>query len=226
MALILREQHQQLAEYAVWKIEEEPAFYRAGLILSAWEESYLAGITHPKRKLTWLASRYLLKLLLNTSEFVELLFDEHGKPYVNNDDIHVSISHCDTYAAAMVSRNGAVGIDIELTSRDITPIKAKFLSQTEIDHIGEESMLQKLMVYWGAKEVIYKIYSKRKLEFRDDMYIKPFVLSARGDIYGILMKNGLVQDYLLHYTFKPEFILVVGVEKEVVVISAPSGSNI
>ncbi len=214
MALIFREQYQQLAEYAVWKIEEEPEFYRAGLILSDWEQSYLDGISHPKRKLTWLASRYLLKLLLNTTEFVELVFDEHGKPYVANDFIQVSISHCDTYAAAMVSRAGGVGIDIELTTRDISAIRHKFLSPSELDQLRGDNAGQQLMVYWGAKEVIYKIYGKRKLEFRDDMYIKPFILAPRGDIYGVLMKNGVVADYLLHYTFTEAFILVVGVEKE------------
>ncbi len=214
MALVLRENYQQLAEYAVWKIEETPDFYRAGLILNDWEQNYLDNITHPRRKLTWLASRYLLKLLLNTNEFVELLFDEYGKPFVANDDIFVSISHCDTYAAAMVSRNCAVGIDIETTDRDITPISRKFLSQIELEQISGDKSLRQLMVYWGAKEVIYKIYGKRKLEFRDDMFIKPFQLAPRGDIYGVLMKNGRVEDYLLHYSFTEAFILVVGVEKE------------
>lgn len=214
MSLVLREQHRQIAEYAVWKIEEAPEFYRAGLILSEWEQGYLDNITHPKRKLTWLASRYLLKLLLNTSEFVELLFDEHGKPYVNNDNIFVSISHCDTYAAAMVSRQCEVGIDIETTNRDIRIIQHKFLSEEEFAAINPNMIKESLMVYWGAKEVIYKIYGKRKLEFRDDMYIKPFRLSARGDLDGVLIKNGMVADYTLHYTFTDTFILLVGVEKE------------
>ncbi len=222
MALVLREQYQQLAEYAVWKIEEEAEFYRAGLILNEWETNYLNNINHPRRQLTWLASRYLLKLLLNTTEFVELLFDEHGKPYVANEDIYVSISHCDTYAAAIVSKVCAVGIDIETTDRDISRISRKFMSGTELEQIRQPQAGQQLMVYWGAKEVIYKIYGKRKLEFREDMYIKPFLMAPRGDIYGVLMKNGLIEDYLLHYAFTDTFILVVGVEKEIRQLSAPA----
>jgi phosphopantetheinyl transferase len=219
MALILREHYKQLAEYAVWKIEETPEFYRAGLILSDWEQQYLDRITHPKRQLTWLASRYLLKLLLNTTSFVELLFDEHGKPYVANDTIKISISHCEGFAAAMVSRECGVGIDIETPERDISPIKRKFLSQTELDHVDNPDQYRLLMVYWGAKEVIYKIYGKRKLEFRDDMYIKPFLLQDHGDIDGMLMKNGLVADYLMHYFQNEAYILVVGVEKEVSILN-------
>ena len=219
MALILREHYQHLAEYAVWKIEEEPEFYLKGLILSEWEQNYLNRINHPKRRLTRLASRYLLKLLLNTSAFVELLFDEHGKPYVANDIVKVSISHCDTYAAAMVSRECGVGIDIETPERDISPIQNKFLSPTELEQINNGDKRELLMVYWGAKEVIYKIYGKRKLEFKDDMYIKPFILQQRGDIDGMLMKNGLVADYLMHYFQNDRFILVVGVEKEVSILN-------
>jgi len=215
MALVCREHYLQFAEYAVWKIEESPEFYLSGLVLSHWETGYLNNIAHPQRKLTWLASRYVLKLLFNTDTFIELLFDEHGKPFVANADVQVSISHCDKYAAAMVGKQGAVGIDVETTDRDISRISRKFLSDSELKAAGEESKAKKLMIYWGAKEVIYKIYGKRKLEFRDDMYIKPFILSPRGDLYGMLMKQGYLAEYLLHYTCSDEYLLVVGVEKEV-----------
>ena len=110
MALVLKESLLNYAEYAVWKIEEEPEFYRSKLILSEWETNYLAAITHPKRQLTWLASRYLLKFLMNTDEFVELLFDEHGKPYVTNFDLHVSLSHSFTYAAAIFGNDTLTNI--------------------------------------------------------------------------------------------------------------------
>lgn len=218
MALILRESLLDYAEYAVWKIEEEPQFYRSKLILSDWETNYLAAISHPKRQLTWLASRYLLKYLMNTEDFVELLFDEHGKPFVSNFDLHVSLSHSFTYAAAIISKDYRVGIDIEEPNRKIDIIKHKFLSPVELNHIGNQEEMKKLLIYWSSKEVMYKIYGKRKLEFKDDMYVKPFLLKERGDIDGILMKGGTVAEYHMHYSLKQDFTLVVGVEKEVVVL--------
>ena len=133
MALVLKENLLNYAEYAVWKIEEEPEFYRAGLILSDWETNYLNNITHPKRKLTWLASRFLLKQLIDTDVFVELLFDEHGKPYVTNFDIFVSLSHSNEHAAAIVSKSFEVGIDVEEPHRKIEIIKNKFLSTVELN---------------------------------------------------------------------------------------------
>ncbi len=219
MALVLKENLLNYARYAVWKIEEEPDFYRAGLILSEWETNYLNNITHPKRQLTWLASRYLLKQLMDTDVFVELLFDEHGKPFVSNFDLYVSLSHSNGYAAAIISENYEVGIDVEEPHRKIEIIKNKFLSPVELKNIGDKNVRQNLLIYWSAKEVIYKIYGKRKLEFKDDMYIKPFLLKERGDIDGMLMKNGVVADYHLHYMLNNEFTLVVGAEKEVSIIN-------
>lgn len=221
MALVLKENLLNYAEYAVWKIEEEPEFYRAGLILSDWETNYLNNITHPKRKLTWLASRFLLKQLIDTDVFVELLFDEHGKPYVTNFDIFVSLSHSNEHAAAIVSKNYEVGIDVEEPHRKIEIIKNKFLSPVELNNIGETQVQQQLLIYWSAKEVMYKIYGKRKLEFKDDMYVKPFMLKERGDLNGILMKNGLVAEYHMHYLLNTDFTLVVGAEKDVSVINQP-----
>jgi len=219
MALVLKENLLNYARYAVWKIEEEPDFYRTGLILSEWETNYLNNITHPKRQLTWLASRYLLKLLMDTDVFVELLFDEHGKPFLANFDLHVSLSHSSGYAAAIISNNYEVGIDVEEPHRKIEIIKTKFLSGIELKNIGDENLRENLLIYWSAKEVMYKIYGKRKLEFKDDMYIKPFLLKQRGDIDGMLMKNGSVADYHLHYLLNKDFTLVVGAEKEVSIIN-------
>lgn len=220
MPLLLREKILHHAEYAVWKIDEEPAFYLSNLILSDWEKNYLDNISHPKRKLTWLASRYLLKYLMATNEFVELLFDIHGKPFISNFEVYVSLSHTNNHSAAIISKKYEVGIDIEEQDGKIESIKNKFLSSIEITNIGDDDHLKKLLIYWSAKEVMYKIYGKRKLEFKEDMYVKPFMLEERGDIDGVLMKGGMIADYHMHYLIEENFTLVVGIENEVSVITA------
>lgn len=219
MPLVLREKILNHAEYAIWKIEESPEFYLSHLILSDWEQNYLNNISHPRRKLTWLASRYLLKFLMDTNEFVELLFDVHGKPFISNFEIFLSLSHTNNYAAAIVSKKYEVGIDIEEQDGKIQSIKNKFLSPIELANIGEKDHLKKLLIYWSAKEVMYKIYGKRKLEFKEDMYVKPFVLYERGDIDGVLMKNKMIADYHMHYLIAPTYTLVVGIENEISIIN-------
>ncbi len=218
MPVVLKEQLADYAEYAVWKIEEDNDFFLSQLILSDWEQKYLDDIQHPARKLQWLASRYVLKYLMNTTQFVELLFDVHGKPFISNFDLKLSLSHSAGYAAAIISQEYEVGIDIEESHRNMEQLKNKFLSPTEINNIGEEERMRKLLLYWSAKEVIYKIYGKRKLEFKDDMFIKPFLLKSRGELDGVLLKHGQVVDYLMHYIVQENFVLVAGAEKEVSVL--------
>lgn len=151
MSLILQENLLGVADYGVWKMEEDPAYYLSALILSDWEKSYLDSISHPKRKMSWLASRYLVKHLMKTDEFVELLIDVHGKPFVNNFPLQVSISHSNNYAAAIISKDYDVGIDIEEPHRNMEEIREKFLSDPELEVVGDQNRMQKLLVVLECK---------------------------------------------------------------------------
>lgn len=219
MALVLCENYSPQIKFGVWKIVEDEAFYASRLIFSKWEKNYIDSITHADRRLHWLASRYLLKELLNTNNFVELLFDTHGKPFIKNLNYKVSITHCTEYAAVIVSEIHDVGIDIEDAVRNIENIKFKFLSQTEISQLQPPHIKKQLLVYWSAKEVMYKIYGKRKLEFKEDLFVKPFNMQKRGDITGILMKNGNVVNFNMHYFREDAYSFVIGTDAEIKIFS-------
>lgn len=206
--------------YAIWQIDEPESYFTPLLKFGNWEKQYFDAIKSPNRRLTWLASRYLLKRVLGTDQFVELLFDNHGKPYLGNYDVKISLSHTDKFAAAIVSESYEVGIDVEEPSRDISSIRNKFLSETEIENLHNPQAKLELMLYWSAKEVIYKIYGKRKLEFNEDMFIKPFKIGESGTMNGMLLKNGSVTKYNLHYLVKPEYCVVFGTDTEVEIISS------
>ncbi|MBC8047899.1 MAG: 4'-phosphopantetheinyl transferase superfamily protein [Fimbriimonadaceae bacterium] len=212
MALVLHEKLLTHSEFAVWRIEEDDSFYLKKLILSYSEREFINAIKHPAQKTRWLASRYLLKYLMQTDVFVELLADDQGKPFIRNFDLHISISHSNNYVAVFISNTHTVGIDVEESSRNIMALKNKFLSQTELQQLSESVLQKQLIVYWAAKEVIYKIYGKRKLEFKDDMYIKPFSLHGKGTIDGVLMKHGAVLSYNLNYYQNDDFTLVTGTD--------------
>lgn len=206
----MKENLHDTAEFGIWKIEEDADFYLAGLLLSTWEQEYINAIKNPHRKLQWLASRYLLKQMIGTNEFVELLSDEHGKPYIANMQYNVSISHTENYAGVIVSKDHVVGIDVEEPQRNVQHLKNKFLSATELEQLQTENYNTQLLIYWSAKEVMYKIYGKRKLEFKDDMFVRPFLLNKRGSIHGVLMKNGSTVLYDLHYICAENFTVVAG----------------
>ncbi len=86
-------------------------------ILSKREYAYFITITHPQRKLEYLAGRFAAKEAYTKAygEFderlsfyqVEVLRKENGVPYIEStysedDDVYVSISHTKHYAIAMV----------------------------------------------------------------------------------------------------------------------------
>lgn len=212
MALVLQKNLGADTEFAVWKIEEDDSFYLQKLLLSEAEHLHIQGIRHPAQKSRWLASRYLLKHLMNTNAFVELLADENGKPYIRNFPLQVSISHSDSYAAVIISENNNIGIDVEETSRNIKVLQSKFLSPAELNTLQPEIRNKQLLLYWAAKEVMYKMYALRKLEFKDDMYVHPFQLHTAGSLNGILTKNNLFYTYHLQYILHKDYVLVTGME--------------
>ncbi|MFN0276804.1 MAG: 4'-phosphopantetheinyl transferase family protein [Chitinophagales bacterium] len=212
MALVLKEKLHGKAEFALWKIEEEDGFYNQKLVLSKEETAYILSIKHPAQRTRWLASRYLLKDLMKTDEFVELLADAHGKPYISNFPLQISISHSNKYAAVILSKTHNVGIDVEEVGRNIEPLKHKFLSVTELQTLQPETQKEQLLLYWAAKEVMYKMYAKKKLEFKYDMLVKPFELKQKGYLFGILTKNDQVFHYNMSYLLMQNYVLVYGIE--------------
>lgn len=88
--------------------------------------------------------------------------DANGKPVLKNSEAHLSISHTQQFAAVMFSRNKAVGIDLENINPKVERIAHKFLREDEINAIDEEEKIGKLILYWSAKEALYKLHAKAK----------------------------------------------------------------
>ncbi len=113
-------------------------------------------VSHPLKRLQHLAGRYLL------TEF--------------------SISHCGSYAAAIVSSRYRVGIDVEFTAPGIERIREKFLSADELavafdglDRSGHR--LRQLTLLWSAKESIFKWYSLGGVNFRQHIqWTEPYFI--------------------------------------------------
>ena len=59
----------------------------------------------------------------------------------------------------------------------------KYLSDTEFIHA--DSDLAALGIYWCAKEALYKLYGKKKISFKNSIYIKEFT-KDENQVSGIL----------------------------------------
>ena len=115
--------------------------------------------------------RFLLGKLIG--EEIELTYYETGKPYLKNRTEEISISHSHDMLALMVDKQKPTGVDIELVRDKVLNIKHKFLSDSELADIAGQP-IEKVLVYWAAKETLYKIYAKKSVDFREHLFISNF----------------------------------------------------
>ncbi len=121
-------------------------------------------VTHPHKKLQHLAGRYLLKFLYPDFPLSLIRIADTRKPFLADEAYHFSISHCGDYAAAIVSRDKRVGIDIEIPTGKILKIEHKFLHEEERRMISDSGLerTNQLTLMWCCKEAMFKWWGKRK----------------------------------------------------------------
>ena len=127
-------------------------------------------------------------------------YDEFGKPSLRNDDRQISISHTDGMVAVQIS-NQPTGVDVEKISGRVAKIAHKFLSPTELKAIDIKNQLLHMYAYWGAKETIYKIYGRKRLDFKKDIRIEPFKIEKKGSIKANLKTKEAISfnlDYFIY----------------------------
>lgn len=157
-------------EVLVWKIEEAFEFFSSNLRLSNVESQEYLNITNEARKLEWLASRFVQRRLIKDS----LIKDDFGKPSLDKQEGFVSIAHCKDFAAAMYSKEGPVGIDIEPIDCKVLRIAQKFLNTHELSFIASATDVQHVIAAWCVKEAVFKWYGKKSLSFKNNIQIRTF----------------------------------------------------
>ena len=199
MPLLLKEKINDHSSWALWHIKEDVEGLLQQLSLSLPEEQELELLKSDQRKLEWMSSRLLLKELAMDYHFPnpEIIKDSFGKPYLAGSDVQISLSHSFPFAAAIIHTRKAVGIDIEHGREQLLRIRHKFLNSVELDCAGNQ--LEKLCVYWTAKEALYKLYGKRGLILKEQVLLPPFELAECGELNCHLLVNGVKQPYTLHY---------------------------
>lgn len=157
----------------IWKLEEsEDELYE--LLGGEFNLDDLSAISHSDKRREWLASRLLIRKLVDKLEvaYHGTHKDEHGKAFLVNHDYHISLTHTLEYVAAIINPAAAVGIDMEKESEKLQRVAHKFLSPRELERTGSDIHL--LCIYWCVKEAVYKQYGKKKISFKDSIFVNPF----------------------------------------------------
>jgi len=191
----------------VWKITETFNDLLSQIKLNSDETTILNNFSNNKRKIEWLCTRLLLKELTNSD--LKIIYNEEGKPYLDNNFYNISISHSKSLVSIILSKNNKVGIDIEEISDKIERVINKFLSKTEQNTIVKDNLrLFHLYLCWSAKEALYKVFSENKLNFIENISIMPFQPRNNGIFYAKVIINESANTYALSYELIDNNVLV------------------
>jgi len=151
----------------IWKIEETEEFFRDKV-------PEHRNVTHPHKRLQHLSGRYLLQFLFPDFPYSLIRIADTRKPFLPDEQYHFSISHCGDYAAAIVSKDSRVGIDVEIPVKKIEKIRDKFLKAGELEIFNIQysiNNIQLLTLLWSAKESVFKWYGNGGVDFRKQIQL-------------------------------------------------------
>jgi len=168
MPVFFQHQINDTTRLGIWKIEETEEFFKENV-------PQHRDVTHPHKRLQHLAGRFLLQYLFPDFPYELIKIADTRKPFLPNEQYHFSISHCGDYAAAIVSKEKRVGIDIEIPVDKIAAIMYKFLSAKEHGIFNlvpgatdslHPNAYQTPTILWSAKEAVFKWYGNGGVDFR------------------------------------------------------------
>jgi phosphopantetheinyl transferase len=180
MPIFYQHQLNEHTRLGVWKIEETEEFFRGNVPLHR-------DVTHPHKRLQHLAGRFLLQFLFPDFPYALIQIADTRKPYLPDEQYHFSISHCGDYAAAIVSTQNRVGVDVEIPTEKVLKLSGKFLSAKECSMLTDQystrndvliNSLQTLgsrlttqdsrltTLLWSSKEAVFKWHGDGAVDFK------------------------------------------------------------
>jgi len=176
----------------IWKIEESLEDLTKGIQLTEQSKKRVDAMKSILHQQGFMSIRQLLKQAGYVD--ADVFYDEFGKPHLK-DKNYLSISHSFTFTAIIISKKKPVGIDVEKQRDKIVKIAHKFTPIEEYNTIANhEALVSKLTIVWGAKESLYKIYGKKKLQFLHHIYIEDFSFIDTKTT-GVIKYKGYVSSY-------------------------------
>lgn len=190
--------------YAIWHIQESEEELLQQLHSKSADTALYTTFRHPIKRKEWLAARLAYQFLCQKMSIPYVLIekDVHGRPYVGDDQVHITLSHCFPFAGAMLSKHIPIGIDIEIPTTKLLDIQAKYLTPAEIANSNQD--LEKLCIYWCAKEAIYKAYTHSHYPSLSFIQIEPFIKASQGNLIGNTPSG---YRYLVHYQITVSYVL-------------------
>jgi phosphopantetheinyl transferase len=176
MPLFYQQDINESTKLGVWQITEKESFFSGEVPLQR-------DITHPHKRLQHLAGRYLLKHLFDDFPYELIRIADTRKPFLHNEQYHFSISHSGNFAAAIVSRNQRVGIDVENRTPNVMKVLHKFLHEEEKKFVEPAPLAVPFLretLLWCVKETVFKWHGDGGVDFSEHILVRQFNMNASG----------------------------------------------
>ncbi len=132
------------------------------------ERQRLAGLHHPRRCRQWLGGRLAAKEALallaangrQENDHVEIRTGNHGEPLAARPGFTVSISHSGDHAAAVASRTGRCGVDVQTLTPTLARARSRYCRTADLRLLTRLArhlpLLSRLGILWAMKEAYRK----------------------------------------------------------------------
>ncbi|MHB1922406.1 MAG: 4'-phosphopantetheinyl transferase family protein [Chitinophagaceae bacterium] len=200
MPLVRTIQIDQDTKLGIWHIAEQELFFQKKI-------SEVPLIRHWHKRLQFFATRYLLTELFPEFPMEKISVNSQGKPFLEGNTFYFSFSHCGDYAAAIISKNFWVGVDIERIRLQVGNVITKFLSLGEISFLDPSNPLSHATICWSAKEAVYKWHGERGMDFRNHIHLHAFPLKSRGYLISTFSNGQIRKELTLQYLFLGDHVL-------------------
>ncbi|MFC3810764.1 4'-phosphopantetheinyl transferase family protein [Lacihabitans lacunae] len=155
----------------VWQVRET---YHEALVLAKLSElgkQELESIANEQKRIEFLISRIAIKELASrlNIDFSGIGKDEHGKPFLINSHWEISITHTVDFIGVVFREKLPLGMDIEKPQNKMLKVLPRLMVDSEIELMGDS--LEYATIFWSAKEALYKLYGKRKVDFKENLLV-------------------------------------------------------
>lgn len=208
MALLFINEIDKDVRLGVWEMEEN-LNYEQFASLPFYDR--LMGLSENRRKET--GSVYSLLFAMTGNRNLVIGHEPSGKPYV--EGYKIGISHTKGFVSVILSTSCDVAVDIEYINTRVLRIADRFLREDEKPNAlqfskgkkekGDKDVVPDViptLLFWCAKETIYKLYSDERLTFQN---IKIMDAEQGGALCGNNLITG--ESVRIDYTFNEDYVL-------------------
>lgn len=194
----------------VWKITESLEELQGTVELKTVCSDRVLGMKSELHKKGFLSVRRLMQEMGYTD--FDMYYGADGKPHLT-DGKNISITHSFGFSAIMIGDRN-MGLDMEIRREKVVKIADKFIDNEfrYLDPVNMEDYVRRLIVIWGVKEALYKMFSRKNLSFRQNMDVDPFMMEDRRGTASVKFED---IDGSYHFFFEEieDFTLVYSLEK-------------